>query len=420
MADYLPRIIDHLLDEGLSAFGAVLLEGPKWCGKTTTARHHAKSILYMQSPDNQESYLQLAGMRPSLLLEGDKPRLIDEWQMAPSLWDAIRHDVDIQGKEGLYILTGSTSVDESQIRHSGAGRISRLSMYTMSLMESGDSNAQISLTELFNHPSDIGAKGDLNIEDYAQLIIRGGWPSTIGKDDTIARRQIAGYCDTLIKSDVQTVDGVKRDENRARAVLRAYARHSATQASKETLLADINSNSMSFHANTLDSYLNALHRLFVIADLPAWSPKLRSKTVIRLSHTRHFIDPAIAAYFLNAGAKDLIFDMNTFGLLFESLAIRDLRIYCQALCGSLFHYRDKNGLEADAIIHLQDGRWAAIEVKLGSKYIDEAASNLLKLKETVDTEKIHEPSFLMVLTATNFAYRREDGVYVVPLGCLGV
>lgn len=415
---YMPRVMDSIIREELRAFGAVLLTGPKWCGKTTTAKQIAKSVLNMQSPDNQESYLQLADIKPSILLEGENPRLIDEWQMAPQLWDAVRHDVDERGTVGLYIMTGSTSVNEKRLKHSGAGRISRLKMYTMSLFESNDSNGAISLLDLFNTPSSIAARSALRIEDYARLVTRGGWPGTIGMSEEVNRRQIAGYCDAIVKSDITTVDGVSRDEGKVTSVLRSYARHTASQAPKSTILKDMNRNDESVHINTLDSYLEALNRLFVIDDLPAWSPRLRSKAAIRISETRHFTDPAIAAHFLKAFAGDLLFDLNTFGFLFESLVIRDLRVYAQALGGHLSHYRDSSGLEADAIIHLSDGRWAAVEVKLGTKQVDESAKNLLALKERIDTEQIHEPSFVMIVTGTEFAYQRHDGVFVVPLGCL--
>lgn len=418
MQNYYSRLIDPILIDELKAFGAIVLTGPKWCGKTTTATKLSKSILYMQDPDNQESYQQLAAIRPSLLLKGEHPRLIDEWQMAPQLWDAVRHDIDLQGEDGLYILTGSTSVDESRIKHSGAGRISRLVMYTMSLFESKDSNGAVSLKQLFENPVDISAQCSLKIDDYARLITRGGWPKSLGANEDIAIRQVAGYCDAIVRSDIKTVDGVQRDEEKARAILRSYARHVSTQAAGTTILKDIQPNHLVLHINTLDDYLNALRRLYVISEIPAWSPKLRSKTAIRTSNTRHFIDPAIAAHFLKARAADLLFDFNTFGLLFESMVIRDLRVYVQCLNGGVSQYRDKDGLEADAIIHLDDGRWAALEVKLGSTMVDEAACNLLKLSNKIDTNRMNKPSFLMVVTATEYAYQREDGVYVVPLGCL--
>ncbi len=415
---YMSRIMDMLLQEELEAFGGVLLVGPKWCGKTTTAERIAQSTLSMHSPDNQEAYIQMADLTPSLLLEGENPRLIDEWQMAPQLWDAVRHEVDVRGETGLYILTGSTSVDETKIKHSGAGRISRLNMYTMSLFESGDSNGAVSLSSLFENPQAIAVRSRMKIEDYAHLIVRGGWPGMIGNSEAVNQRQIAGYCDAIVKSDISTVDGVTRDERKVTAILRSYARHTASQASKTTIMKDLSSTDEHLHMNTLDSYLTALRRLFVLADLPAWSPKLRSKTAIRVSDTRHFVDPALAAYFLQATPRDLLFDPHTFGLLFESLVIRDLRVYSQALRGTLSHYRDKEGLEADAIIHLNDGRWAAVEVKLGARQVDAAAKNLLALKERVDTAQMNQPSFLMIITGTEYAFRRKDGVFVVPLGCL--
>jgi len=414
----MPRIMDTLLQEELEAFGAVLLAGPKWCGKTTTAKQVAKSILSLQSPNNQETYMQMADLTPSLLLEGENPRLIDEWQMAPRLWDAIRHSVDERGDVGLYILTGSTTVDEKKLKHSGAGRISRLKMHTMSLFESSDSNGTISLAGLFDNPTDIGSRSHMDIEDYARLIVRGGWPGTIGKREEVNRRQIAGYCETIVGSDISIVDGVVRDERKVRALLRSYARHTASQATKTTILEDITQHDVPMHINTLDSYLSALSRLFVIDELPAWSPRLRSKTTVRVSPTLHFVDPAIAAYFLQAFPRDLLYDPNTFVLLFESLVIRDLRVYAQALRGQVSHYRDSSGLEADAIIHLPDGRWAAVEVKLGSTHIEEAARNLIRLRENIDTAHMHAPSFLLIITGTEYAYRRNDGIFVVPLGCL--
>ncbi len=373
----------------------------------------------MQDPDNQEAYQQLAPIQPSLLLQGENPRLIDEWQMAPMLWDAIRHDIDMKNKEGLYILTGSTTVDESRIQHSGAGRITRLKMHTMSLFESMDSNGKVSLQERFDNKAFQGTKSDLVLNDYARLICRGGWPSSLGKSDSVARKQISGYCETICASDLATVDGIKRDEEKVRALLRSYARNVSTQAPNSTLLADLSLDQKSIHINTVDNYLSALNKLFVIDEVSAWSPKLRSQTAVRTSKTRHFVDPAIAAYFLGAGENDLIFDLNTFGLLFESLVIRDLRVYAQFLGGSVYHYRDKSGLEVDAILHLSDGRWGAIEIKLGAKQVDQAAANLIKFKNRVDIEKMLEPSFLMVITGTQFAFQKEDGVYVVPLGCLG-
>lgn len=414
----MPRIIDSLLKEELEAFGAVLLTGPKWCGKTTTAKQIAKSTLSMQSPDNHETYMQIAELTPSLLLEGEKPRLIDEWQTAPQLWDAVRHAVDDAGEVGMYILTGSTSVDEKKLKHSGAGRISRLKMYTMSLFESNDSNGTVSLSDLFDNPENIASRSSVKIEDYARLIVRGGWPGTIGKSEEINRRQTAGYCETIVNSDITAADGISRDERKVRAVLRSYARNTASQAAKATILKDILHHDGTMHINTLNSYLSALNKLFVIDDLSAWSPRLRSKSTVRASQTLHFVDPAIAAYFLQAFPRNLLKDPKTFYLLFESLAVRDLRVYAQALRGCVSHYRDSSGLEADAVIYLPDGRWAAVEVKLGSAQVDQAAKKLISLQEKVDTSQMHEPSFLMIVTGTEYAYRRRDGVLVVPLACL--
>ncbi len=418
MSKYLKRIIDQALTKEMEAFGAVLLTGPKWCGKTTTAKQLAKSALYMQDPDKKETYLQTAELQPSALLVGEKPRLIDEWQMAPQLWDAVRFDIDQQGKEGLYILTGSTTVDEESIDHSGAGRISRLMMRTMSLFESGDSDGSVSLKGLFINPDDIAAISSKTIDDVANLIVRGGWPNSIGKSEDITHRQIAGYCDVIVKSDIKTIDGVRRDEEKTKAILRSFSRHVSSQTPNSTILKDVLSNQEIMHKNTLDEYISALKKLYVIDDLSAWSPKLRSRTTVRTADTRHFVDPAIAAYFLGASSKDLIYDPETFGLLFESMVIRDLRVYAQNLNGSVYHYKDKDNLEADAIIHLNDGRWAAFEVKLGSRWIDEGAMNLLALKSKVDENQMNNPSFLAVITATEFAYKREDGVFVVPLCCL--
>ena len=418
MDKYYNRIIDKVLEEELNAMGAVLLTGPKWCGKTTTAKQLSKSVLYMQDPDKTMSYLKLAEILPSKLLEGKNPRLIDEWQMAPQLWDAVRHHVDLKDKPGLFILTGSTTVDYKKVFHSGAGRISRIMMRTMSLFESMDSNGSISLEDLLNEKHAIQGISKLGVEDIAGLIVRGGWPGTIGKDPKIAARQISSYCDIVSTVEIQTVDGKKRDEAKTRSILKSLARHTSTTANEKTILEDVSANNSTMHRNTLADYINTLKKLYIIDDLPAWSPKLRSKSIIRTSDKRHLIDPAISACLLNASKDDLLFDMNTFGFLFESLVVRDLRIYAQAIGGKLFHYRDNTGLEADAVVHLHDGRWGLIEVKLGAASIDAAAANLIKLKEKINTSEMHEPSFLMIVTATEFAYKRDDNVLVVPIGCL--
>ena len=418
MNTYFPRIIDKVLQEELEAFGAVLINGPKWCGKTTTAKQLAKSIINMQNPNNKTNYIKTAQLDPMILLQGEKPRLIDEWQVAPELWDAIRFDIDETQQEGLYILTGSSKVDESKISHSGTGRISRLLMRTLSLFESQDSNGTVSLSQLFEGESLKMAKSDLSIHDIATIIVRGGWPGSIGKSLKIATRQVSGYIQNIIKTDIKTIDGVERDEAKTLAVLKSLARHTSTQATDQKIVEDVAANHYSIHRNTLSDYLSVLRELYIIEDLPAWSPKLRSKTTIRTSNTRHFIDPAFAASLLNASPKDLLEDVETFGLLFESLVVRDLRIYTDYLGGFVTHYRDKTNLEADAIIHLSDGRWCAIEVKLGSHELDKAAENLKKLANRVDSSNAQHPSFLMIITGTEFGYRRDDGVYVVPIGCL--
>jgi len=418
MGKYYPRLIDDLLIEELKAFGAVLINGPKWCGKTTSAKRVAKSVINMQNPAQKDNYLQIAQIDPLVLLEGEKPRLIDEWQIAPQIWDAVRFSIDQESQEGLYILTGSSKVDETKINHSGVGRISRLLMRTMSLYESNDSNGKVTLLDLFNGHGIKAVKSDLSIRKIAELIVRGGWPSSIGKDIKIAMRQVAGYVQGIVKTEIKTIDGIERDEAKTLAVLKSLARHTATQTADTTIVADVIENHYSIHRNTLSDYLKTLRELYIIEDLPAWSPKLRSKTTIRTSNTRHFIDPAFAAALLNASPDDLLRDIETLGLLFESLVIRDLRVYTDYLGGYVSHYRDKSGLEADAIIHLNDGRWAAVEVKLGSHDIDEAAHHLIELVNKVDIEQGSGPSFLMVVTGTEFGYQREDGVYVVPIGCL--
>lgn len=344
-------------------------------------------------------------------------KLIDEWQDAPQLWDAVRFSIDQKGMTGLYILTGSTSVDESKIAHTGTGRISRLRMRTMSLFESGDSNGEVSLIQLLNN-KDISGKSSHNIKDIANLIVGGGWPSSLGKSLAIKQRQVAGYCKSIVNVEVSTPDGIDRDSDKVEHVLRSYSRHISSQATINTITNDVTKNFDSINRRTVSEYINALKNIFVIEDLKAWSPTLRSKTTIATSSTRHFVDPAIAAYFLDANPDDLINDLETMGLLFESLVVRDLRIYVESLNGKLFHYRDYSGLETDAVLHFKNGDWGAVEVKLGNMAIDNGANNLLKLKEKINTDKMNAPSFLAVITASGYAYQRPDGVYVIPIGCL--
>lgn len=417
MKEYLPRLVDDLLIEELEAFGAVLITGPKWCGKTTTGLNQANSTIFLQNPDEREQNLRLADIKPSLLLEGENPRLIDEWQDAPQLWDAVRFSVDQRGETGLYILTGSTTVDESLIAHSGTGRISRLKMRTMSLFESGDSNGEVSISELLVG-KDIASQSNYSIEDIAELIVCGGWPASVKKSLNVKQRQVAGYCNSIINTEISTADGINRDSEKVYQVLRSYSRHISTQATIQTITSDVTKNFDSINRNTVGEYLEALRKIFVVEDLKSWSPKLRSKTIISQSPTRHFVDPAIAAYFLDANPKDLLNDLETMGLLFESLVIRDLRIYTENIGGRVYHYRDHSGQEADAILHFKGGNWAAIEVKLGNKAIDEGAESLKRLANKIDQEAMNKPSFLAVITGTGYAYKREDGVYVIPIGCL--
>ena len=417
MKEYLPRLVDELLKKELDAFGAVLITGPKWCGKTTTGLNQANSTLFLQDPDNREQNLSLADIKPSLLLEGDNPRLIDEWQDAPQLWDAVRFSIDKRGETGLYILTGSTSVDESLIAHSGTGRISRLKMRTLSLFESGESNGDVSLYDLLNG-EDIGSQSSHSIEDIANLIVGGGWPASVNRTQDVKQRQVAGYCRSIVNTEISTADGISRDSEKVFQVLRSYSRHISTQVTIKTITSDVTNNFDSINRRTVGDYLEALQKIFVIEDLKAWSPKLRSKTMISTSPTRHFVDPAIAAYFLDAKPLDLVNDLETMGLLFESLVIRDLRIYAESLGGKVYHYRDYNGQEADAILHFNNGKWAAIEVKLGNRAVEDGAENLKRFVDQVDQKSMNKPSFLAVITGTGYAYRREDGIYVIPIGCL--
>jgi len=415
---YLDRIIDEKLNEHLEASGAVLIEGAKWCGKTRTAKEKANSILYMQDPDQMSANLKLADTKPSLLLNGDSPRLIDEWQMAPVLWDAVRHSVDQRGELGLYILTGSSVPKDNSIMHSGTGRISRILMRPMSLFESLESNGSISLKELFDKNNDIEGISNLSIEDIAFAIVRGGWPAAIGVKEKVALTIARQYVEAVINLDVSRVDGIEKSPARVRAVMRSLSRNISTLAKNSTIHNDILSDDDSVSVKTIASYINALRRIYVVEDLLAWNPVLRSKTSLRTSPKREFVDPSIAAATMRLTPASILEDFNTFGFLFEALCIRDLRVYAQSLDGDLFHYRDKSGLEADAVIHLRDGRWAAIEVKLGSKEIEEAAKHLLSLEKQINIEKMKSPSFLMILTGTKYAYKRKDGVYVVPIGCL--
>lgn len=420
MGKYLERIADRILQERLETSGAVLIEGPKWCGKTRTAVENSKSQLFMQDPDKAISYLKAADTKPSLLLKGDTPRLLDEWQTAPVLWDAVRFMVDQRGKPAQFILTGSAVPKDNVVQHTGTGRISRLLMRPMSLFESKESNGEVSLKALFDGETEIEQFSELTIEQIAFAIVRGGWPASIGESEKVAIRHAIDYVEAVINADVSRVDGIEKNPVRVRALLRSLSRNISTLATIKTIHEDIAAGDAgeSISEKTISQYLTALDRIFVTENLPAWNPALRSKTAIRTSPKRQFVDPSIAAAVMRLTPSRLLDDFNYFGFLFESLCDRDLRIYAEAIDGQVFHYRDASGLEADAVIVLNDGRWAAVEIKLGSKEIEDAVVHLLELKRKVNTEKMREPSFLMILTGTEIAYRREDGVYVVPLGCL--
>jgi hypothetical protein len=420
MKKYLARIADDILLEKLEAKGAVLIEGPKWCGKTTTAAQIARSSIYIQDPSKKSQYLKMAELEPHMLLDGETPRLIDEWQLAPQLWDAVRFEIDKRDAFNQFILTGSTvpSADMST-SHTGTGRISRMVMRPMTLFESGESNGSISLGDLFNEQTNIAVKSEIDIRRLAYLICRGGWPKAVGQSEKIALTQAFDYYDAVVESDISAVDGVNRNPQRVQLLMRSFSRFIATDAKITNIRLDMVSNDLdSLNDGTIFSYINALKKIFVIEDLPAWSPNLRSKTAIRTSDTRHFVDPSIAVASLGVGPGDLLNDLNTMGLLFESMCIRDLRVFSEALDGKVYHYRDKAGLECDAVVHLRNGSYALIEVKLGGGDIEYAAKNLLQLKNKIDTDRMKEPSFLMILTGTEFGYRRDDGIYVVPLGCL--
>lgn len=421
MKNYLPRITDKLLLERLNAKGAVLIEGPKWCGKTTTAKQMAKSYISMDKPDMTKQYQQMAEISPNVLLDGDTPRLIDEWQISPNLWNAVRYEVDNRDEFGQFILTGSAVPSEfDKSMHTGTGRISRLLMRTMSLYESKDSNGQVSLKELFdgNHISSINKT---TLEEVAYFICRGGWPRAIGLERKAALFQAIDYFDAVVSIDISRTDSVKRDKVKAKRLLKSYARHVGSQSTLENIRKDVLANqSDTFDQVTLYSYLDTLRKIFVIEDSPAWNPNLRSKTSIRTTDTRYFSDPSIAAASLGIGPADLLSDLNTMGFLFENLCVRDLRIYADCLDGTVYHYRDKQGLECDAVIHLRNGAYGLVEIKLGGdKLIEEGAETLKELASKIDTNKMPAPSFMAVLCAkTPFAYKRKDGVYVIPITAL--
>ena len=427
MNDYMPRIMDKQLKEYLEAVGAVLIAGPKWCGKTTTAEQQAKSVLKLQDPDKRDGYLATAEVKPSLLLKGENPRLIDEWQEAPVLWDAIRNSVDERNEEGLYILTGSTSVDESKIRHSGTGRIARLVMHPMSLFESGESNGAVSLSELFNNKEyEIdGVTSALSIEELVYAACRGGWPSSLKKKSDKAKMFVSSsYVNNICDSDASTVDGVKKSPNRVRAILQSYSRNISTLATDKTIADDVRANYSDISDPTLSSYIDALEKLYVIDDIYGWCPAIRSASAMRAGRKREFVDPSIATASLGLSPNVLLQDLNTFGFIFECLCIRDLKAYSNSLGGKVSYYHDRYGLEADGVLHLSDGRYALLEFKLGSRHIEEGASHLVELNRLIkeanekNKTKMAEPSFMAVITGGEMAYRRDDGVFIIPIGTL--
>ena len=420
---YKSRIADQLLREKLEAMGAVLIEGPKACGKTTTAEQQAKSVIYMSDPEKQQQYKQMAQTNIRYLLKGETPRLIDEWQEVPQFWDAIRFEVDHRQEDGQFMLTGSAvPPDTKDIHHTGTGRYAWLTMRPMSLWESEESTGEVSLSDLFSNPDNIGATNKMTLSMLAFAVCRGGWPKSLQKkSEKAALLQATEYYKAIVNSDISRVDGVKRDSERAKRIMRSYARHQGSQASIATIVADISTNETEDVSDvTIDTYLTALRKIFVIEDMPAWNPNLRSKTSVRTSDTRYFVDPSVGVAALGLGPNDLIGDLNTFGLFFETMCIRDLRVYADALDGGVYHYRDKNGLECDAVVHLRNGSYGLIEIKLGGeKLIEQGAKTLTSLANIIDTSRMKAPSFCMVLTGVgDFAYRRTDGAYVVPIGCL--
>ena len=423
MKQYKFRISDAILAEKLEGKGAVLVQGPKWCGKTTTAEQQARSILYMAEPDKMEQNIKLGNYAPSSLLAGATPRLIDEWQLVPKLWDAVRFEVDHRDELGQFILTGSAvPANSDEIFHTGTGRFSWLTMRTMSLFESGDSVGEISLGELFDRPEHIVSINPLDINKLAYVVCRGGWPQacTISKPK-IALAQAFDYYDAIVTADISRVDNVPKNPERVKRLMRSYARNQGTQTSIAKLKADMMANDTdTLDENTVSSYINALKKIFVVEDMSAWNPNLRSKAAVRSADTRYFSDPSIAVAALGLGPQDLINDLNTFGFLFEALCVHDLRVYADALDGMVYHYRDSNGLECDAVIHLRNGSYGLVEIKLGGDdMIEQGAASLKLLSKNIDITRMKAPSFLMVLTGLDgFAYQREDGVYVVPIGCL--
>jgi predicted AAA+ superfamily ATPase len=417
---YLPRLIEKTIKEKLSYIGAIQIEGPKWCGKSTTASRFASTIIKLQDPIVYTRYKTFATTSKADLLYGNKPILFDEWQKIPEIWDFVRLDIDEQnGKAGQYILTGSAKPKDDPGRHSGTGRIAQIKMRPMSLYESKYSSGEVSLEKLFYEPNyHIIGESKLTINDQVSLVCRGGWPGLHGQPIKNAINYVKDYYESLTNSDITNVDGIKRNPNRAKAILRTYARNISTLTDYQTMIRDLENIGEGVDKTTFASYLNAFEKLFVIENIDAWTPNLRSATRIRMSQKKQFVDSSIAAIALGVTPDELGKDMKTFGFFFESMVTRDLKVYLDKLDGRVFHYRDKNELEVDCILKLDDGRWAAVEIKVGGNQLDAAAANLIKLKNKVDTEHMKEPSFLTIIYAGTSAYRRADGIYVVPIGCL--
>lgn len=421
---YHKRIVDSELANRLRSIGAIVIEGPKWCGKSTTAEHHSKSAIFMDNPQKHAQYEIFAEDNPDILLDGETPRLIDEWQLTPTLWDAIRFRIDHKKGMGQFILTGSAKpADRSKIKHSGTGRFAWLRMRPMSLYESGDSTGAVSLTQLFtDSETKIAAESKADLHKIAFLACRGGWPAVTSMSDDIAMNPSKDYYDAIVNVDIREVDGVDRSVERAKRLMRSYARFQGTQASVKQIIDDMNgAGNNVMEDKTVRNYLDALRSMFVIEDMPAWNPNLKSKTAIRSADTHYFVDPSVATAALGIGPGDLINDLKTFGFIFETMCIRDLRVYSLPLGGNVYHYRDKNGLECDAVIHLPNGDYGLVEIKLGGeRLIEDGAQSLLKLSEKIDDTRMKMPQFMMIITATGaFAYRRKDNVLVVPLTTLG-
>ena len=422
MNKYRKRLVDTILEEKLLYSGAVLIEGAKWCGKTTTAKQSAKSSIFIDDIELVGGYISQAEINPSILLKGDTPRLIDEWQLAPQLWDVARREIDRRQSFGNFIFTGSSvPADSTKIFHSGTGRFAWLKMRTMSLFESNESTGDVSLGDLFNATDNISGVCKFDINNLAYQICRGGWPQSIDLPSDIALKISTNYYDALINSDINRVDGISKNPERVKRLMRSFSRNLCAQTSINTILNDVKeSETINISDETIYRYINALKNMFVIEDMPSWNPNLRSKTATRTSDTRYFTDPSIACAALGICPDDLINDLNTFGLMFENLCVRDLRVYSQSLDASVYHYRDANGLECDSVIHKRNGSYGLVEIKLGGeKLIEEGAKNLLKLEKIIDTSKMKAPSFLMIIVGVGqYAYKRKDGICVVPIGCL--